>query len=113
MIHLRGRVKFPTGGDEADASQPASRTGTIRCKSGADSIVWMGEDEGLPAFEKIAYSNVYLRMPFFSLKCEHLRVFSFCAPYGSLLLVRMDHEKERRTNDEKNEYSRACIDRSI
>ena len=43
MIHLRGRVKFPTGGDEADASQPASRTGTIRCKSGADSIVWMGE----------------------------------------------------------------------
>jgi hypothetical protein len=25
------------------ASQPASRIGTIRCDSGADSIVWMGE----------------------------------------------------------------------
>ncbi len=46
MIHLRGRVKFPTGGNETSFSKPASLFGRIWCDSKADSIVWMGEDEG-------------------------------------------------------------------
>jgi hypothetical protein len=48
MIHLRGRVKIPTGGDEGVPSKPASPSlGRIWCDSKADSIVWMGEDEGI------------------------------------------------------------------
>lgn len=44
MIHLRGRVQFPTGGnDESLAREPKGR---FWCDSRADSIVWMGEGEG-------------------------------------------------------------------
>ena len=38
--NLQGRVRFPTGGK---AREPR---GMIRCDSGADSIVWMKEDDG-------------------------------------------------------------------
>ena len=42
---LRGRVKFPTGGDGEMISQSASRFGgRNRCESGTDSTVWMEED---------------------------------------------------------------------
>lgn len=37
-VILQGRVRFPTGGT---AREPK---GMIRCDSGADSIVWMGEE---------------------------------------------------------------------
>jgi hypothetical protein len=51
MINLRGRVKFPTGGDEQLALSPrAVFDSRIRCDSEADSIVWMGEDGGSAAF---------------------------------------------------------------
>ena len=35
-----GRVRFPTGG------KARGPRGMIRCDSGADSIVWMKEDDG-------------------------------------------------------------------
>ncbi|AEV19358.1 hypothetical protein GTCCBUS3UF5_20500 [Geobacillus thermoleovorans CCB_US3_UF5] len=50
-------MKFPTGGDEALGLSAREPQGRIRCESGADSIVWMGEDEGLPAFV-LAHANV-------------------------------------------------------
>ena len=58
-IYLRGRVKFPTGGDENIFSKPASLFfGRIWCDSKADSKVWMGEDGGLATFEKNDFLNV-------------------------------------------------------
>lgn len=44
MIHLRGRVQFPTGGNNESFSPRAERQ--IWCNSKADSTVWMGEGEG-------------------------------------------------------------------
>ena len=38
--NLQGRVRFPTGG------KARGPKGMIRCDSGADSIVWMKEDDG-------------------------------------------------------------------
>ncbi len=38
---LRGGVKFPTGGTAREPHKRCARM--IRCKSGADSIVWMRE----------------------------------------------------------------------
>ncbi len=38
--NLQGRVRFPTGG------KARGPRGMIRCDSGADSIVWMKEDDG-------------------------------------------------------------------
>ncbi len=42
---LRGRVKFPTDGD-SDVAQKVRepRKRLIRCESGTDSKVWMGEE---------------------------------------------------------------------
>ena len=37
LIILQGRVRFPTGGIARERKQ-------IRCDSGADSTVWMGEE---------------------------------------------------------------------
>ena len=42
MVHLQGRVQFPTGGKVRD---PRERL--IRCNSETDSIVWYAEDEML------------------------------------------------------------------
>lgn len=50
MIYLRGRVKFPTGGDENLILLAREPFWLIWWKSKADSIVWMGEDGGLAAF---------------------------------------------------------------
>jgi len=38
--NLQGRVRFPTGG------KARGPRGMIRCDSGADSIVWMKEEDG-------------------------------------------------------------------
>lgn len=41
MVHLQGRVEFPTGGNSPRPTLPW----LIRCNSETDSTVWYAEDE--------------------------------------------------------------------
>jgi hypothetical protein len=59
MVYLRGRVKFPIGGNEIDSLSPRACMGRIWCDSKADSIVWMGEDGGSADVQKMQVLNVY------------------------------------------------------
>ncbi len=76
MIYLRGRVKFPTGGDEKMILLAREPFWLIWCNSKADSIVWMGEDGGLAAFmmDILDVYLAYLQITF-SLKLTKLEVF--------------------------------------
>lgn len=73
-IHLRGVVKFPTGGDEAKSLlSPRAFIGRIWCDSKADSTVWMGEDGGSLVF--IFYYEHVFKYAEFSLKDKSLGDF--------------------------------------
>ena len=63
MVYLRGRVKFPIGGNEIHSLSPRACKGRIWCDSKADSIVWMGEDGGSADVRKMQVSNGYLAYP--------------------------------------------------